>query len=78
MAATVGKAVKRVYVVQENDVTKSENGETVTHAAVFLVRAGSQAQAIAHIVRGRFSAEAASTEDVLRLREVEVQDAGAE
>lgn len=64
------KAARRVYVVTEalpNEATLAEH----------LVRAGSQAQAIAHIVRRRFEAQAASTDDVLRLRDVEVQDAGA-
>ncbi len=69
------KAVKRVYVVTEETRDKSNPIRDDIH---HLVRAGSQAQAIAHIVRGRFTAEAASTEDVLRLRDVEVQDAGSE
>ncbi len=64
------KAVKRVYVVEEGYA----EGTKIS----FLVRAGSPAQAVHHIVRGRFTAKAASTEDVLRLHDVEVQDAGSE
>lgn len=52
------KTNKRIYVVTEkvadSDVQK-------------LVNAASQAQAIAHVVKGRFSAESASPNDVVRL-----------
>lgn len=69
------KAVKRVYVVTERTADQTDPTGKDRH---FLVRAGSQAQAVSYIVRGRFTAEAASTDDVLRLRDVEVQDAGSD
>lgn len=63
---------KRVYVVSEFEGDKLMSEK--------LVRAGSQAAAIRHIVGGRFSADAAKSEDVVRLMTegVTVQDAGAE
>ncbi len=73
--AAVSKTVKRVYMVTE---TLSKEGAASPVQIAFLVRAGSPSQAVHHIVRGRFTAKVARTEDVLRLRDVEVQDAGAE
>lgn len=62
---------RRLYVVVEND------GKAIVEK---LVRAGSQAQAVSHVVKARFSAEAAKSDDVARLMAagVTVQEAGAE
>ena len=57
-ASAEKKSVARIYVVTET--TESGVDER-------LVRAASQAQAIRHVVIGRFDAAAASTEDVARL-----------
>ncbi len=67
--------VRRVYLVIESTPPDKSDplGGKITH----LVEAGSQAQAIAHIVRGRFKARAADVADVLRLRDLPVQQAGA-
>ena len=72
MAKAEKKAVVRIYVVKET----AADGKTTER----LVRAGSQAQAIRHVVIGRFDAETASTEDVARLvgDGAEIQTAGEE
>lgn len=57
------KSNKRIYVVSEV-IPAAEGGMTKRQC---LVNAGSQAQAIAHVVKGRFSAESASPNDVVRL-----------
>ena len=66
-----GKAVKRVYLVTET--TEKDDVER-------LVRAGSQHQAVAHVVKGRFDATIAKVDDVARLvaSGVLVVDAGTE
>jgi hypothetical protein len=63
-------AVSRVYVVYEY---VAEND-----AKRYLVEAKSQAGAIAHIVKGRFEAHAASVADVIELKNTEIQKSGAE
>lgn len=64
-------ATKRIYVVTETD------GKAQTE---FLVAASSQAQAVGHVVRGRFSASPANGGTVARLMKagVVVQEAGDE
>lgn len=64
-------ADKRIYVVTEGTSDGTKQGE-------FMVKASSQAQAVAHVVKGRFSAEVASTDDVVRLMGAgaTVQDTG--
>lgn len=62
----------RLYVVAE----VMDKGDPVER----LVQANSQSQAISHVVKGRFSAEAAKATDVARLMTagVLVQEAGAD
>lgn len=66
------KAVKRIYVV-------TEHGEAGIISEK-LVKAASQAQAISHVVKGRFAATIPTTDEALRLATagVTVQDAGSE
>lgn len=71
MSKSESNTARRVYVVKEDDA----DGKTINES---LVKAGSQAQAIQHVVKGRFSAEAASVETILRLKDKEVAEAGAE
>lgn len=65
-------AQTRIYRVSE------VNGEGIERES--LVTAASQAQAISHVVKGRFAAEVASPKDVARLvgAGVAVVEAGAE
>ena len=62
---------RRIYVVKETVPDGEKN---------YLVRAASQAQAVTHIVRGRFDAQVATTDEALALTAagVPVVDAGAE
>lgn len=64
----------RMYVVTEVDIT---SGETLKRR---LVRAGTPAQAIRHVVEPRFTAEVATTDDVAFLvgNGTKVEDAKAE
>lgn len=66
------KSTKRLYCVSEQ-ISDDEMVEK-------LVRATSQASAIRHLVMGRFIAEPAKPEDIVRLMGagVLVQEAGAE
>lgn len=64
------KSAKRIYVVSEEVA-----GNVVNE---WLVKATSQAQAIAHVVKGRFTAEAANVEAIIRLKDKDVQEAGQE
>lgn len=76
-----GRNGKRVYIVTEHPIELPGTVKVTSSPPVpieRLVRATSQSQAISHVVRGRFEAMVASTDDVIRLRDVPVQDAGSE
>lgn len=68
-------AEKRVYIV--GSVDQQNEGAFVNPE---LVRAGSQAQAIRHVVRGKYHAKVADQDDLIGLlnQGVKVQDAGEE
>ncbi len=63
----------RLYVVQEHD----DAGKVLAER---LIRAGTAASAIRHVVLGKYDAHAAKSDDVARLmaKGVTVSDAGAE
>ena len=68
----MSKTVKRIYLV----ASKLGEGEE----AGVLVRASSQAQAIGHVVRNRYSATVATQDQCIDLRDagVKVETAGEE
>lgn len=61
----------RIYVVEETD----DAGEVVKTR---LINARTPHQAIGHAVKGKFSAHVCSVSEMRTLKDVEVQEAGAE
>ena len=75
-AAEAKASAKRIYVVKR----EVDAGEDANAIVFTLVRAASQAQAVGHVVRGRFSAEVATQDQLVGLvaKGCVVQEAGGE